>query len=212
MKRRLMMIVIVALLLPQIHAGAQSEDHADSAGGMVEPNYMQQMMTAATTGDQTSGERAQRERDGKIDRLGLPELKISFSDLNMLAKIIYAEAGSSWLCDEWKMSVGEVVLNRVASPEFPDTIPEVIYQRGQYYGAGSEYFASLRPSMRCVELALRLLEGERVLNDTAVVFQANFRQGSGTHTAYYDRYLGATYFCYSMRPELYAQECGHDEG
>ena len=74
------------------------------------------------------------------------------------------------------MSVGEVVLNRVAHSDFPGTIREVVYQPGQYYGAQSRYFENLRPDGRCVGLK-RLLEGERVLNDPAVVFQANFKQG-----------------------------------
>jgi hypothetical protein len=41
------------------------------------------------------------------------------------------------------------------------------------------------------------------MNAPAVVFQANFRQGSGTHTSYYDRLLGSTYFCYSSKMHLY---------
>lgn len=128
---------------------------------------------------------------------------ISYDDLNLLSKIMYAEAGSEWLSDEWKMCVGEVVLNRVASPEFPNTLAAVLAQPGQYYGANSSYFRNLQPSARCVELAARLLDGERVLNNPAVVFQANFRQGSGVHTRLYDSKLGYTYFCYSSHPELY---------
>ena len=101
------------------------------------------------------------------------------------------------------MCVGEVVLNRVASPEFPNTIPEVVYQPGQYYGSNSRYFEELRPDARCVGLAKRLLEGERALDDSSVVFQPNFQQGSGVHTALYDKYLGWTYFRYSRNLELH---------
>ena len=45
------------------------------------------------------------------------------------------EAGSAWLSMEWKMAVGEVLLNRVASPEFPDTLAGCAFQPGQYTAA-----------------------------------------------------------------------------
>ena len=99
------------------------------------------------------------------------------------------------------MMVGEVVLNRVASVEFPDTVLEVIHQKGQYSGAsGLKY---LTPYESCVEAASRLLNGERLINDPSVVFQSNHRQGSGTYLELYDGYLGYTYLCYSNHPEYY---------
>lgn len=169
-----------------------------------ETDYSKIMVTSAVSGDYKGGREAEATRNEKIDGMDIQANKYSFNDLLLLAKIIYAEAGSSWLSDEWKMSVGEVVLNRVASPEFPNTIAEVLAQPGQYYGPNSRYFNNLRPNERCINLALRLLNGERVLNDPSVVFQANFKQGSAIHTACYDRYLGWTYFCISYRPELYS--------
>ncbi len=174
------------------------------AGGYEAPDYLEEMVSAAVVCDWEAGlaaEAAQRERNAQ---LGSDEPVISFEDLLLLSKIMYAEAGSVWLSDEWKMCVGEVVLNRVASPEFANTIRDVLEQPGQYYGKNNAYFDSLCPSERCVRLALRLLLGERVLCDPSVVFQANFVQGGGVHTTFVDGALGATYFCYSIRPEIYA--------
>lgn len=174
----------------------------------VEPDtdYMAQMMACAVVGDADCGRQLAEARNVKIDEQGLTYPKVAWDDLYLLAKIIYAEAGSYWLPDSWKMSVGEVVLNRVASPEFPNTIQEVIYQPGQYYGSQSRYFEDLRPDLRCVDLAKRLLEGERILNDPSVVFQANFKQGSGPMVSLFDNKLGWTYLCYSSKPELYAND------
>ena len=135
--------------------------------------------------------------------LRVEETAFEFEELLLLSRIMYAEAGSVWLSDEWKMCVGEVVLNRVASPEFPDTIREVLEQPGQYYGKNCRYFDTLQPSELCVRLALRLLLGERVMDEPSVVFQANFRQGGGVFAEYRDAALGSTYFCYSIHPELY---------
>jgi hypothetical protein len=167
-----------------------------------EENYMDRMLDAVTAGDAAAGEAAERQRNEKIEAQNSGHIPIRFEDLLLLSQIMYAEAGSYWLGDEWKLYVGEVVLNRVASTEFPDTIREVLEQPGQYYGKDNPYFSGLRPDRRCAELALRLLEGERHM-EASVVFQANFRQGSGTYLALCDSRLGWTYFCYSLRPELY---------
>lgn len=167
-----------------------------------ETDYSQVMKEAVTTGDYEKGYAAELLRNKKIDVLGLQYPKYSFNDLMLLSKIIYAEAGSEWLTDDWKMCVGEVVMNRVASPEFPGTIEEVLTQPGQYYGSGSSYFNRLIPSYRCAAAAARLLNGHRLM-EKSVVFQANFKQGGGTCLSFYDNHLGWTYFCYSNRPDLY---------
>ena len=81
---------------------------------------------------------------------------------------------------------------------------EVIEQPGQYYGPSSTFFRNLRPSEEAARLAQRLLEGERVLNEPSVVFQANFPLGGGVFLHLIDSQLGSTYLCYSAHPELYA--------
>ena len=166
-------------------------------------DYAAVMKAAAVAGDVEVGRDAAMRRDAKIEALELDYAPVDFDELLLLSKIITAEAGSTWLPEEWKMSVGEVVLNRMSSPEFPDSVAEVIYQPGQYYGAGNRYFARLLPYESCVEAAWRLLNGERVLRDKTVVFQANFPQGSSVAVKYYDGLLGWTYFCRSAKPELY---------
>lgn len=115
-------------------------------------------------------------------------------DLYYLAVAIYREAGSSWLSDTHQLLVGNVVLNRVASSRFPNTIYDVLHQKGQYPWAAKHNYGE--PSARCYENAKRLLEGERFC-PANVVFQAQFKQGSGVYTKIYDKTLGSTtYFCY----------------
>lgn len=194
MKKRVLTALLSLIMLSGIPVHATYPSEVD---------YMHLMMTSAEEGDWDTGQYAQFARNTKIDEEILPYNKVSYEDLFILAKVICAEAGSQWLSDEWKMSVGEVVLNRVQSQEFPNTVAEVVYQPGQYYGAGSQYFDLLIPDKHSISLARQLLEGERVLENPAVVFQANFRQGSGVHTAYFDDALGWTYFCYSSSADLY---------
>ena len=175
------------------------------SGAAWETDYLEQMVCAVIEEDYEAGEAAAEARCEMIRLLDAEAEAFSFEDLRLLSKIMYAEAGSEWLSDEWKMCVGEVVLNRVDSPEFPDTICEVLEQPGQYYGKNCRYFDELQPSERCVRLALRLLRGERVMDEPSVVFQANFPQGGGVHREFRDEYLGSTFFCYSIRPQLYTE-------
>ena len=193
MKRTLIFALLFTILLST----------AAAADFVPETDYMALMMEAAAAGDEAAGLAAEASRAEKIDTLELDNIKIPYEDLVLLAKIIHAEAGSAWLPMDWKMSVGEVVLNRIASPEFPDTMREVVEQPGQYYGKNSRYFNSLKPSMESLEAAKRLLAGERVLCNPAVVFQSNGRQGSGVFLELKDRYLGSTYLCFSNHMELY---------
>lgn len=165
-------------------------------------DYMEVMIQSVVDGDTAAGETAELARNEKIQELGLDYAAISFEDLLLLSRVIYREAGSNWLSEEWKMSVGEVVLNRVASPEFPNTVEEVVMQPGQYGGLTPE-FQYIKPSRQCVEIALRLLSGERILNEPSVVFQSNDYLGSGVHLQLTDEQLGVTYLCYSSHPELY---------
>ena len=178
---------------------------AGTAGAVYDPDtdYMAAMSEAVTAGDYAAGAAAAAARAEKLADLDLDYVPVDFEELWLLSKIIYAEAGSVWLPMDWKMSVGEVVLNRMASPEFPDTMREVLEQPGQYYGKGNRYFEGLKPSAACAEAARRLLEGERVLGNAAVVFQSNSPQGSGVFREFRDSLLGSTYLCFSSRPELY---------
>lgn len=161
------------------------------------------MRECCLSGDVAAGRDAESNRNAKIAALNLDVPEISFDELFELSKTITNEAGSSWIPMDWKMMVGEVVLNRVASVEFPNTVIEVIHQKGQYSGANSSHFDSMVPFEDCVDAAIRLLSGERLINDVSVVFQSEHRQGSGTYLELYDSYYGYTYLCYSNHPELY---------
>ena len=190
-------VLILALLCLLLTTGAAADFEPET-------DYMALMTEAAMAGDEAAGLAAEARRAEKIAALGLDYAPVSYAELSLLSRVIHAEAGSEWLGMEWKMSVGEVVLNRIASPEFPDTMQAVIEQPGQYYGKNSRYLQTLLPSRGSVEAAARLLSGERVLSEPAVVFQSNRRLGGGLFRELRDRYLGSTYLCYSSHRELYA--------
>ena len=72
--------------------------------------------------------------------------KYTQEDLDLLARVIYAEVGCTWIPDWVQQMVGSVVLNRVASPYYPDTIYDVIYQPGQY---APTWDGSINKTPRC---------------------------------------------------------------
>ena len=69
-----------------------------------------------------------------------------------LSRIIYAESGNQSL--DGKIAVGNVVLNRVASPRFPNTVYEVIFQRNQFTPAMTGSI-NRTPSAESVSMAVR---------------------------------------------------------
>ena len=162
--------------------------------------YLGEMTAAAEAGDVKAGRAAEASRAAALAAGGKGE-EIAFDDLYLLARIIDSAAGSDWLTDEFRMCVGEVVLNRVASPEFPDTIQGVVYQKGQYSVVNTARFAAMAPRCECVDAALRLLQGERHMVP-GVVYQADYLQGE-LFSVYFDRRLGNTYFCLSENLDLY---------
>ena len=108
-------------------------------------------------------------------------------ELEALALVIYQEAGSDACSDATRYMVGAVVLNRVASDRFPDTLEEVLLQERQYgllhwTGLVWPERASRPGEAHAVERAYRqaaeLLDGTvtDVLPED-VVFQAEFVQG-----------------------------------
>lgn len=78
------------------------------------------------------------------------------SDLYLLAKCIYAEArGESYT---GQVAVGAVILNRVASSKFPNTISGVIYQKNAFT-AVSDGQINLSPDKTAMNAATDALNG-----------------------------------------------------
>lgn len=192
-KMLLFMVAIIAISMPV--STAATEEQTD---------YMAKIIACLASGDIKTARTLNHQRDVKINQTCSQFCKVNVDDLNLIAKIIHSEAGSSWLSDEHQGLVGSVLLNRVASPEFPNTVAECVYQPGQYYKKSSTYFSNLRPSERAVRNALYLLDHGSIA-PSSVVFQSNYLYlGSGIWKQIRDKHLGSKYFCYSSNPRLYA--------
>lgn len=89
--------------------------------------------------------------------------------------------------------VGSVVLNRVASDKFPNTIYDVIHQPGQYTCIDNGTFYN-EPTWDVLDVTDFLLRvGSQYPPD--VLYQANSPQGTGTYKTLSTSY-STMYFCY----------------
>ena len=78
------------------------------------------------------------------------------ADHRLLAKLVYAEArGESY---KGQVAVAAVVLNRVASSEFPNTISGVIYQKNAFSCVNNGSINNT-PDSSCIKAALDALNG-----------------------------------------------------
>ncbi len=78
-------------------------------------------------------------------------------DLFWLSRVIYAESGNQPL--EGMMAVGNVILNRVAHPSFPNTIEGVLAQKNQFTTYRSGRIANCTPNANSVIAAKLVLDG-----------------------------------------------------
>lgn len=192
--KKLLSWVLILLLLPASPARAEGVDGTD---------YLAIMLQAAACGDLDAGRAAAICRNEELDARGSLDARINFDELLWLSKLIAWEADSERISMDWRLCIGEVVLNRVASPEFPDSIEEVVCQEGAYAGTESDDFRVLfSPDEDSVNAALALLRGERRLSPW-VVWQSAYSMGKRDYARYYDEEWGSMYFCSSAHPELY---------
>ncbi|MBR5490499.1 MAG: cell wall hydrolase [Oscillospiraceae bacterium] len=84
-------------------------------------------------------------------------------DLYWLSRVIYAESGNQPLAG--MIGVGNVVLNRVNTPSFPDSVYEVIFQQGQFSVVDNGMIYSA-PSERAIIAAKLCLEGCNTVGDS----------------------------------------------
>lgn len=107
----------------------------------------------------------------------------SVDDRTLLAALIYCEAGNQ--CFDGKVAVGAVVINRVNSSRFPNTIQKVIYQRGQFgpamTGKLSRVLASGNIPSSCYKAADSALSGYNPIGNALYFGCGNYGYKLGDH-------------------------------
>lgn len=87
-------------------------------------------------------------------------------EIDLLARIVWLEARGE--CAAGQQAVAEVVLNRIASSQFPDTLDAVIYQKGQFSTASRADQAI--PTTVQYEAIYAAMYGENILPMDVVFF------------------------------------------
>lgn len=113
--------------------------------------------------------------------------EIDEKELEMLACVIYQEAGGDCCCDECRYRVADVVLNRVNDSRYPSTIKEVLEEPRQW-GMFSEtgIVWSERASLpeeqeavkRAYDVAYDVLSGNHSDLTSRYIYCAEFAQGT----------------------------------
>lgn len=198
-------LLLIATTTVSISSNATKAKSASIANGTTQKAIVSATTSKASSAKSPTG-KTTKDCLNTVDTIIVEELEETYSpynaeaingyedtDLDLLARLIYAEAGCDWIPDWVQLYVGSVVLNRVSSNIYPDTIEEVIYDPGQYVPAS---FECATPDERTISNARQLLEGGSVLPPD-VLGQNGDATGDGIYCQYYDPYIGSTiYFTY----------------
>lgn len=110
-----------------------------------------------------------------------------------LSRIIQHEAGASYCNDYTRYMVGVVVLKRVKSPLFPNSVKDVLLQDNPQQYMTEYEFSLVKPSKKCRKISKKLLKGGfkgiKSYPDN-LLYHANFVQGRGVY-----RQSNGIYFC-----------------
>ena len=112
-------------------------------------------------------------------------LKLNDNEYKVLLKIVEAEAGSEDLTG--KMLVANVIMNRVNSQKFPDTVTEVVYQRhqgkAQFSPTADGRIDTVNVSQETITAVEKVLNGEDSSNG-ALYFRSVY-----SNSGWFDRAL-----------------------
>ena len=122
-------------------------------------------------------ETQQKEKEQAVQQVSQTGASMSASDseLALLAAIIQCEAGGE--SHTGKVAVGAVIMNRVRSSQFPNSITEVVYQSGQFSPVASGILSSVLSqgaSGDCYQAAQEALAGSNPIGSALY-----FNSGSG---------------------------------
>lgn len=129
-------------------------------------------------------------RSGQV----LSKIKYSKEDLYWLTRIVQAEAGNQPI--EGQIAVANVILNRVADVQFPNTIKEVIFAKGQFSPVKNGSINNT-PCEQVVLAVKRALNGERIVPyDVVYFYNPKISKDSWIRTKRSYKQIGNHLFCY----------------
>ena len=125
-----------------------------------------------------SAEKTRRELEEK-------KIYLSKSDTEILCRIVEAEATGQEI--EGKMLVANVILNRVNSDKFPDTVKEVVFANKQFSPIRDGRYYKVTITKETKEAVERVLNGEDESHG-AVYFMSR-KRASAKNVSWFDNHL-----------------------
>ena len=161
------------------------------AGALLEANVRekQRQQAAAQTQIETLQKQILKEEEearkkAEEERRASRRIRYTDEDYQVLLRIVQAEAG---ICDKrGKILVADVIINRVLSKEFPNSVKAVVYEPSQFQPVSNGAINSVKVTAETIECVDRALDGEDYSNG-ALYFMN--RRGSGSAAAWFDRHL-----------------------
>ena len=118
------------------------------------------------------------------ERRASRRIRYTDEDYQVLLRIVQAEAG---ICDpKGKILVADVIINRVLSGKFPDSVKAVVYQPSQFQPVSNGTINTVKVTAETIECVDRALAGEDYSNG-ALYFMN--RRASGSAASWFDRRL-----------------------
>lgn len=131
--------------------------------------------TECTTESEDAEVKAEADKVEKVEKEEKKETKknsYTKKELRLMAAIIFCEAGNESY--KGKMAVASVIMNRVESKKFPNTVKGVIYQKGQFSPARTGKLArelanydagrfTSKNHRECIKAAKAALSGENTM-------------------------------------------------
>ena len=163
------------------------------AGALLEADVRekQRKQAAAQTQIETLQKQILKERQeeearkkAEEERRAARRIKYTDEDYQVLLRIVQAEAG---FCDpKGKILVADVIINRVLSGKFPDSVKAVVYQPSQFQPVSNGTINTVKVTAETIECVDRALAGEDYSNG-ALYFMN--RRASGSAASWFDRRL-----------------------
>lgn len=96
----------------------------------------------------------------KADTIPIPKwnIQITHEEIELLSRIVQLEAGGE--IRESKYATTETILNRVASPKYPNTLTEVLSQKGQFSTWKNVMSTRATPSIDTYQSVAMVLTGQ----------------------------------------------------
>ena len=163
------------------------------AGALLEADVRekQRKQAAAQTQIETLQKQILKERQeeearkkAEEERRAARRIKYTDEDYQVLLRIVQAEAG---ICDpKGKILGADVIINRVLSGKFPDSVKAVVYQPSQFQPVSNGTINTVKVTAETIECVDRALAGEDYSNG-ALYFMN--RRASGSAASWFDRRL-----------------------